>query len=636
VLLVDDVEGVDKWTLGLLDRVAHQGCVVRVTRAPEPAPEERRGIDAHLTLPPLAGARLRELFHGPDVFLHLREDSADELMRRTHGNAARIQAEVGAWVRAGLCHWEDGKLRITRARLDALRNGLDAAPVGVVPSEPRPRLTGEQEDLVSWIHLAGELATVPLLAAVSGLPHWRVEAQLTELTERGVLLRHPDETFEARISSERIQTWSPEQKCAAHLRLAEGAAPGSAQRVLHLVLAGEPEALVVATLQAVDERMRAGRMAEAMVLLSPALAAIRQLGTAAQETRLPRALAHAASGELDLNVLQAARFELERAASPGEVAVCAQIVSAAIDVAEGQPAQAVERLEALGVLADEDAEAQRLAGLVQAHRALPLPREEAFQERLRERLASGPVAPQLRLWQGLLAHRRGDHAGAVRVLESCTSEADPTTLVARTSLASSLLELGELERAARVAQDCRETAAKLRYARLEAHAARVERAARYRRCDAIEPQLELVSAALTIGDDELVACLTLTEAAVAWRREQRGLFTELTALSRGAVERCAADAGESRYCALLIDCLQAAAVWHDDGPSAAELAPRVCAAQNDRVRLQCAALLALTGARDVLGPDELAAAWEGAGLGNGRWRLEVLSPHELRRHLSVP
>lgn len=87
--------------------------------------------------PPLSGAlalpevadlpQLRSLFHGPDAFLHLREDAAAELHRRTAGQRSAVHAEVGRWLRAGRCHWEGGAVRIGRRALVELQ----ADPTGV-------------------------------------------------------------------------------------------------------------------------------------------------------------------------------------------------------------------------------------------------------------------------------------------------------------------------------------------------------------------------------------------------------------------------------------------------------------------------------------------------------------------------
>ncbi|MBX2798396.1 MAG: serine/threonine protein kinase [Myxococcales bacterium] len=54
------------------------------------------------------------------TFLHIAEDAARLLLRRTQGRRQRVQAELDRWVRAGRCRWHQGRITLDRRALDAL------------------------------------------------------------------------------------------------------------------------------------------------------------------------------------------------------------------------------------------------------------------------------------------------------------------------------------------------------------------------------------------------------------------------------------------------------------------------------------------------------------------------------------
>jgi hypothetical protein len=66
----------------------------------------------------------RDLFHGPDLILRLRERGAAELDRRTVGRPELRAAELAAWERAGLAVRVEGKWRVDLQGLDWLRLGI--------------------------------------------------------------------------------------------------------------------------------------------------------------------------------------------------------------------------------------------------------------------------------------------------------------------------------------------------------------------------------------------------------------------------------------------------------------------------------------------------------------------------------
>jgi hypothetical protein len=73
---------------------------------------------------PASPEALRDLFHGPDLLLHLRSDAARELYRRTGGVGARLREELAGWTAAGLARWEDGRAHVGLRSVERLATGM--------------------------------------------------------------------------------------------------------------------------------------------------------------------------------------------------------------------------------------------------------------------------------------------------------------------------------------------------------------------------------------------------------------------------------------------------------------------------------------------------------------------------------
>ncbi len=76
-------------------------------------------------LPPLpdrvTAGDLEPLFaEARPTFFHLAADASALLAERSRGDGRRAREVLGGWVRAGRCHWEEGRLRLDRAALEAL------------------------------------------------------------------------------------------------------------------------------------------------------------------------------------------------------------------------------------------------------------------------------------------------------------------------------------------------------------------------------------------------------------------------------------------------------------------------------------------------------------------------------------
>src|SRR5262249_38728209 len=144
-----------------------------------------RGTSDPLRTEPLPVESLRDLFQGPDRILHLREDGAHELWVRTGGVVERIAAEVGAWVRAGIAHWADGRLVLTRDTIDALRRGVATTDAWTTRATGRGVSSARGEDFLAVVALSWPDARPELLAAVTGEKAWRLDAELDALETGG-------------------------------------------------------------------------------------------------------------------------------------------------------------------------------------------------------------------------------------------------------------------------------------------------------------------------------------------------------------------------------------------------------------------------------------------------------------------
>ena len=88
-------------------------------------------------LPGLSGDRpateeeLRELFRGPDHFLHLREDAARLLMAESGGSPREVTETLRRWINQGRAFWEGGLVVIDRLAIEQISVGVLEPVVGM-------------------------------------------------------------------------------------------------------------------------------------------------------------------------------------------------------------------------------------------------------------------------------------------------------------------------------------------------------------------------------------------------------------------------------------------------------------------------------------------------------------------------
>ncbi len=156
VVVVDPPERVDRWTVEMLRR--------------EPGPI--LGLGPEVPLSPLTELEQRELFAGPDKVLHLAEDGARELHRRSRGHPGRMVAVLVEWISTGLARIDGDRILLdpgAPARLADLPLRAGVARIGALPDEDPLRC------LLTWIALADGDADAGLLARMSGRPRWEID-----------------------------------------------------------------------------------------------------------------------------------------------------------------------------------------------------------------------------------------------------------------------------------------------------------------------------------------------------------------------------------------------------------------------------------------------------------------------------
>ncbi|MCB9734815.1 MAG: protein kinase [Deltaproteobacteria bacterium] len=286
VVAIRRVQHLDEWSREVLVTLREAGPIL------SPIEELGRTVVAARRL---TESDLRDLFRGPDLLMHYREDGARLLWERTHGHPASIAHEASAWVLAGHANWdEDRRLVVTRQSLDRLVGDVSPAPRwrdwrarpegdGVGPSWTRRT---EALEVMEWLAVAGENVDLQLVAEGLQRPVWEVEALLDDLASSGAIVR--DARGLPRIASGfgLAQTWSSTKRQNTHGLVADRLEPGAKARVSHLVAAGRlgdagREAAVIAA-----QEIGVGRLGLALVAADAGLVAARADGATDAERDL--------------------------------------------------------------------------------------------------------------------------------------------------------------------------------------------------------------------------------------------------------------------------------------------------------------------------------------------------------------
>ena len=592
-LTVEDGAELDPQVLGLLNSGTPSGAVLRLVEV---------AAEAHVTIPPLAESDLRPLFHGPDRVLHLVEDGARELRRRTDGTPRDTLHVLGSWERAGLCHWDGDKVRVEREALDRLSAGLKVQTSygSVFHGAQEPSVTGVELEIAEWVRLAGDHASVALLGNLVGKPKAELEEGVTALVGAGAI-RAEGGALALLDTLPRDTRWTVARTQQARKRLVTELAAGTTGRFAHLLQLGDASGLVDEAIQVAGSAEHTGRVTQAFAIVGEAVTfasrseahegwgALLQhyavLALAAQSPRLldvalyacSRAVGHAAEASGIWQLLDAARIVryVERT-----------------NHRSLRAAQAVRPFEHLGL------ERWRRAIIVQAGYCLP-PNEHARMVEHQMDWAAGKgvdVEASVRGWLGNARFRQGNfsEAAACHLTSFHKAHSPLLRMASGVNAAKALMECHRDEEALAMSRAAAELAADLRAPSMELRALWLGRAVAYRARGTTGIDRELVDVALRTHGPSERSLVLMTEAAAAWRADDLDNAGEL------ALECARAfDASGQRAAALTLRGLayRCGAIDRDEGTDA--LLDDVLREQPDWIRTQARALWST----HPLGPD---------------------------------
>ncbi|MEM7165582.1 MAG: serine/threonine-protein kinase [Planctomycetota bacterium] len=529
VLFVDDSEQVDQWSAATIERVRHDRCVVRACLSTSEHADADSATGAVITLEPVTEIELRELFVGPDLLVHLREDPAAELHRRTYGVPSRFVDELAAWLRWDIATWDGDRIRVDRMDIDRLRSGLAMSPLAFRVDLAAPQLDAFHDDLLAWVQFAAPGVSTDGLAIVSELPLWRIEAGVEVLARDGMVRILADGRLEALRPAASLQTWSIQRREAAHKALAAYLPVGTPGRLGHVIAAGDKDGVIAEVCCLSQAHYGAGRLGEALAAIHEGLLSVRAHGDTVGEAVV---LAEWVKVSLSLGTPDAMRRvlrELEASAvATADLEPLQELVRGGLEARGSRAGIARQRMQELRPFSDSQLEMWRLGTSLQDACRLSVDEEEAalrsIEAYVHEKGEASHVVTLGNL-KGLLEYRKGNFEGAASLhLEAGErGEALMPAVACFLNAAAAYLEVPALKSAGALAERALEELRQLRHPFYEARAQWILRAVAYRSGNAEAPEVEFVEAVRQLSNAVLESQVCVTEAAVAWRCGQLDL-----------------------------------------------------------------------------------------------------------------
>ncbi|MFT6398234.1 MAG: hypothetical protein ACJAYU_002991 [Bradymonadia bacterium] len=467
-------------------------------------------------LRPLEARELAELFHGPELVFRLRTDAGSVLFRRTGGVPRRVVTLLGAWIRAGLCHWEDGRIRIPREAIDRLEAGLT---VGVEPPSHEP--SGAQSSLMNWISVAGPTASRQILEAVDK----GAGAEFDALVQSGRLIETPGGAIHATdtLAANYADTG---ERAEAHRRVAELLSPGSPGRLLHLVHTRSAESLAEEAVAVTQSAHLDGRLGDAFASLREALILLRLLGRASDEYTILRSLVLVAIEMQSARSLDLAIYEAERSEDLGGAAALRNLLDGTrvvryVERDEGRAEQVAADIPAF----PEDLSLEkwrRAARMVAGFGLAPTDHLVLANELLTwaESTGDSDIAASVAGWVGVAHCRCGEFAEAGAMHERAAGVSGARARgIALCNAVSAWIEAGDFTRAQRGVTEAQSQADKTRDTYVGGRALWQSRDLVHRSTGVPPERNEEVLEAIRATKTEAVRCKSLeVEAVAAWRR----------------------------------------------------------------------------------------------------------------------
>jgi serine/threonine protein kinase len=555
------------------------------------------GVDSSalgtVELEPLSRDAIRGLFHGPDLVFQLVSDASKLAHDRSGGEPKRLTALVEAWRRTGLCYWDAGKIRITREALDRLMAGL------IVAASPTQHTSGTDglDDLLSWVSLAGTTASRNVIGQVSALNADAVSRQLDLLIADGRLNQDSAGRLTSLDTLPASLPQGPLNRESAHGAIAEAMQIGAPGRLLHLIRAGKTKALLVEALCVADRAQATGRLGDGFASLREALAIIRLDRDPEHEYALLRATTLLGIEMQSARGVDLALYEVERSVHRSErVSRLGELLDATRIVRyrdRGKP-RAMATAEALRPFDEDSAlEKWRRAGRMVAGFGLdPASHRELAQEQLTWANSTGvaPIVASVTGWLAVSEFRCGDFVGAAARHESAArlAESPAQEALAWMNAGTSWLEAGSPSDARRCATRAGEISKERRLTHIAARSYWLERSARQRDGETLEPNREMIQAIHLIDQPVVRAKAWEVAAGEAWRSGD--LARAAAYASHCAEEFSGMGAMDGECLARAVVC---AATGTVDARCLEYLVERAEGGEYPRITAQIAALLAL-------------------------------------------
>jgi energy-coupling factor transporter ATP-binding protein EcfA2 len=517
VLVADNLEKIDPRTRELLEIVRDQGGIVRAIQPPV-----RGGGDGNtIELQPFSSEELEQLFDGPEPIFRARSEAAHQLWLRSGGRPRALVREVDLWVRHGLAHFRADKIVVPTQQLERLRRGLQL-------HTPNPATAIFADDietrtLLVWIKLAGEHADIAHLAPIIGVAEDELRADVQRLIERDALTYSPEGVLVPMVDAMANCPLSTDEIDAIHHALASALSPGTPERLLHLLRAGDLDEIIDEARASAQYHDQRGEVGMAIAALTEAVWACHQFSEFDRAYALVSDWAKIALATSETTRLEELLYVIEQLPfEDPQLAHLEALVNLGRIASQRADEESLERLEALEPFEDWELELRRHMYRFQivlyhsTERSTPVLEDiEHWIAQLDEPEASGTLAG----WKGHLAFQNGEYASSARQhIHAARIKQRPTARLASLISASTALMDGlEYADALSHAQRALELAEHLRHHYYQAYCLQLIRDLSYRRDVDLTMGDDLVQSFHMLGKPALTGKCLLTEAAIQWR-----------------------------------------------------------------------------------------------------------------------
>jgi tetratricopeptide (TPR) repeat protein len=398
VLLAEDLETLDPVTRGVISK--------HLPDYPILCGRARGATLAHeVALAPIGEDVLYNLFGGHEKILRMRSGGAQELWRRTGGNAGQIVREVEGWVRAKMARWHGELLVLEHDALPRLRAGLQLTEADI----PRPEDSLE-ERIQSWLFLTQPEADPAMLSSLLHTSQQAVEEHISQLAAQGHIQRDAQGKVFVQRAAWMDEVLPADVRRDAHQSIAASLPQGHPRRLYHMVAAGEQSSLVDELLAQALRWDAQGFVSRALVTLSDGVRQARAQRPPLDETPLLLAASRIALESGSRRELERLLYELEATRHPTPLAeTCAQLVNIALTVMQRGGQAELDAINAIfPIFQDDILELRRCQWRMAATRDLPLSTAEAELEDIRDWAESTNNADILGTylgWLGILRYR---------------------------------------------------------------------------------------------------------------------------------------------------------------------------------------------------------------------------------------